>query len=100
MNKLKPCPFCGGEADFDSYLDEDLVAVKCDYCGVKTPYKSSSEAAAYFWNKRAERTCEAVADEPAPFIEWVCSKCKQPLDKAYNYCPNCGAKVVKHDETL
>lgn len=52
------------------------------------------------WNTRVERTCEAVVDEPAPFIEWVCSKCKQPLNKSDNYCSNCGAKVVKHDETL
>lgn len=34
MSELKPCPFCGGIADFVSISGG--LAVKCTSCGVKT----------------------------------------------------------------
>lgn len=53
MNKLKPCPFCGGEAAFLG----DTTTIKCkDYGGafiVTNPLISRLESA-QAWNRRAK----------------------------------------------
>lgn len=64
-NKLKPCPFCGGDADMVTVARAECpyrpheVFVSCNMCGVKTPvivvrpeycaYDKAVEA----WNRRA-----------------------------------------------
>ena len=114
---LKPCPFCGGEAqvmcmDLDS-IDEgwkvwgvwcvpDLHAEErggfqhghfIDNCATK------AEAIAA-WNTRHERTCELVGsyyyDEYDQYeFEFSCGHSVNSYDKEPpNYCPDCGAKVV------
>lgn len=60
--KLKPCPFCGGEADASIYKDEDLAThnivdwyrVGCSKCGVffAIPDGYDGGTAAEQWNKR------------------------------------------------
>lgn len=66
MQKLKPCPFCGGKAAFHNCaeLENEAMAAKitgqvgihCCTCRVATlPYESHEEAAAA-WNRRAEQT--------------------------------------------
>lgn len=61
MSKLKPCPFCGGEAimrHISSIMDV-FSYVTCTRCGVQSPnFKVSSEyasddKAAEAWNRRA-----------------------------------------------
>ena len=43
-----------------------------------------------------ERTCHAVEDvSVGGYVSWRCSECEQPINKADNYCSNCGAKVVE-----
>lgn len=59
---LKPCPFCGGQAEFISayegqgYSLEDYVAVKCTCCGISTKGINNSvrfkEDAMKLWNRR------------------------------------------------
>lgn len=125
--ELKPCPFCGGEAlmeaiDFDDYdytkPSEVIWWVRCSVCGAETDEYSGldeAEAAAIkAWNGRAERTCHIVATwKDSDFVnDWnyKCSECGCfiPVDerdiktgevfRAANYCPTCGAKVVKEGE--
>ena len=53
------------------------------------------------WNTRAERTCYNaigygfIPDEDTPAFK--CSECGEThlCDNWYDYCPNCGAKVVE-----
>ena len=77
MNKLKPCPFCGGEATLiqksSNYRTEPVVirntfVVGCEFCDIYTPefqsaiYQTSNgevhinstgaEEAAEVWNRR------------------------------------------------
>lgn len=66
--KLKPCPFCGGEAQLLTKYDSEgrkLVRARCSVCYAQSPYKASPElhgwfrwieqyAAAAAWNGRAE----------------------------------------------
>lgn len=58
MERLKPCPFCGGNADFvqvTRHIDNNRVVVKCDMCGASTKAFSDKhpEKAFIAWNRRA-----------------------------------------------
>ncbi len=63
--KLKPCPFCGGKAKFQTVdksmlYNRDLVWVFCSQCKAESNrfesnlYSSAVEDAAKAWNRRAE----------------------------------------------
>lgn len=42
-----------------------------------------------------ERTCHAVDDvSVGGYVSWRCSECGQPINKADNYCSNCGVRLV------
>ncbi len=46
-------------------------------------------------NARTERTCRY---ESTNRCTWVCTSCSREVDVlhyGYNYCPNCGAKVIE-----
>lgn len=104
---LKPCPFCGGEAELvtgtrrDGEYIENCAFVRCERCGAKTyefhECMTAEEVQGYatdVWNERAERTCRYVGDE----ISGGCSECRGWLDPACSYCPSCGARVVSGDD--
>ena len=104
-DKLKPCPFCGGEAHIQTHEFvgcANTYGVVCLGCGVETRqfYESKSEVIK-MWNTRVR-----------PQGEWLkfglgrgtrilfCTNCERrievPLsqgDSNYNFCPNCGADM-------
>ena len=94
MSELKPCPFCGGEAEI--YRHALVSWVRCKECGVDTPaaLPQDEQLDIDFWNTRAERTCENVDDHKT--VWFICSVCgyTQKLSHTRSYCSNCGAKVV------
>lgn len=110
--ELKPCPFCGGEANLVEDPHNWVWSIGCsnDKClgfsGLGWTYTSEREAAEA-WNTRAERTCRAIPHDNLNESEgmgdaWeVCSECGALLavitdnQTTPNYCPNCGAKVVE-----
>ena len=49
--KLKPCPFCGGEAAVSERYDE-YCAVRCITCGAKTNFSMTKKGAIELWNRR------------------------------------------------
>lgn len=58
MTKLKPCPFCGGEAEM---IENDLAArsvyiVMCKVCDSMTATRFTQEEAAGAWNRRTNET--------------------------------------------
>ena len=91
---LRPCPFCGAEAEIvrngsGSYF------VRCadKQCAAKTRlYHENENGARLAWNRRAERTCHMVDNG----CELCCSECdcRHDYDDEPNYCHNCGARVV------
>lgn len=48
--ELKPCPFCGGNAEMKSYT---MFWVVCDDCLSETTVYSTEEEAIEAWNRRA-----------------------------------------------
>lgn len=69
MKKLKPCPFCGGEANMLScdktgsyvsygigiYMGREMThkIVRCEKCGIRTKHYATSKGAFNAWNRRA-----------------------------------------------
>ena len=50
-SKLKPCPFCGGEATLiKGYF---CWWVKCEKCGAETVVETSTTKAIALWNVRS-----------------------------------------------
>ena len=57
---LKPCPFCGGKADYKTYLD-NAAYVECRKCRTTSDVFNSTDfydlnciAASEAWNRRCE----------------------------------------------
>lgn len=93
-DELTPCPFCGGEAKIQEY-NGGFAAVGCStgrcYMHPHAFGFPSAEDAIQKWNRRAERTCYPVLEDET----LVCSECGEDIDGyGWNYCPNCGARVV------
>ena len=60
MEKLKPCPFCGGEAEL---IDAEIhprwyVRCKGKYCVEQSCCFASKTTAVMRWNRRVERSKE------------------------------------------
>ena len=116
MSDLKPCPFCGGEAEviFDGDGEISAVAVKCKDCGIMTThYLDDARKAIEAWNSQADTEqraenahwteCEVFDNADYEIPQWQsarCSKCGKyhttpymySFDK-FQYCPNCGARM-------
>ena len=64
--KLKPCPFCGGEARLTQYYPGRNYSVQCSVCGAITLHYTNAVDAARAWNRR-------VDNKP---IRQSCKSCK------------------------
>ena len=111
MDKLKPCPFCGGEAELTSRRvnsGQTLYRYRCASCHAAIGrwhggISGYDYTAAETWNTRAERTCQRVSSaievgevngHKIAIPEYRCGECNRWLSDADKYCPNCGAKVI------
>lgn len=104
--ELKPCPFCGGEAELnesESVFPYFSIWCKNENCiaGAVQVKDFDKERLVNAWNTRAERNCKMIPNGDADFAATLaCSVCGN-VESVYaisadefNYCPNCGAKVV------
>ena len=106
MTDLKPCPFCGGQAElfkgkFGFWHVKCGGRPECSVLPLTNSASTEAEAIAA-WNSRAERTCEIKhVKGGAMYDVWRCSACGYEFVESVseasivqNYCPNCGARVV------
>lgn len=58
MDKLKPCPFCGGDVRFDKeysyFRDNMLYCDGCDMVFTLDDYAASDDDIVRVWNRRAD----------------------------------------------
>lgn len=97
-DELLPCPFCGGEGleVVTGKAGQNRYKIVCSGCGVKTFETVASPLHRKAWNRRYERTTTMTTD--AGSQHWYsCDTCGCDGYAAElpNYCPNCGARVVK-----
>lgn len=88
-----------GACDMHNTWDRAVCSIHKGGCGASTGYASCPSKAAALWNRRAERTCHIVQVELG---SWECDRCGTGIycdavdePPSCNYCPACGAKVVK-----
>lgn len=92
---LRPCPFCGGNAELKTYRDNlrgDTFAAMCQKtdCPGRTYRKRATiKAAIEAWNRR-----EAPENRALPFsYQYTCRKCGWKTGEQaerFRYCPMCG----------
>lgn len=114
MIELKPCPFCGGEADCSNsrfiQYGRKKWAVECPCCGVVSHFFDTEEEAIAAWNRRTDNIDAVPAKHGwwEEVKEWdfkardyfiagyTCSCCGtwyfHPQD-TFKHCPSCGAKM-------
>ena len=112
MEKLEPCPFCGGEAYIAEYEPRLYrpcwnrpYSVWCNECDLAFGWDSdyggqfdTKKQAAEAWNRRAD-----TEKHGHYIIDWLgtprCSVCgEEYIDSTKKYCPNCGARMDKPEE--
>lgn len=88
--ELKPCPFCGSKKARKHKNVWKMYTVVCEACGASIGNWYSEVQAENIWNMRSERTCHGI-----PYHgELKCSVCGNIWEYKYDYCPDCGARVV------
>lgn len=61
MEKLKPCPFCGGEAVMQAPNMHHVTCIACRDCMVSSKWGKPEDVVA-MWNKRVEPTAKSALD--------------------------------------
>lgn len=92
IEELKPCPFCGSEAEIytGSYHPFSLRSydyVYCKGCGVTTRMYDTEREAAEAWNK-----CNTVKYEPTSYS---CRACKNATDEEIKRLKSENARLQK-----
>ena len=104
MNKLKPCPFCGGTAKKVYKSSGQTIHIECEQCRAQFPKSTNENAFDEAWNSRVERTCELNGTISWEWHTTSTTFYTHSLSCGHNitttepqppnYCEECGARVV------
>lgn len=66
MEKLKPCPFCGGKPSvgyYEPFEGQGLYSIECGWCEIApaTPDYNSRKEASEAWNTRKKNNVPVAA---------------------------------------
>lgn len=95
MSKLKPCPFCGGEAELEKAGGGvfETWYVTCATCCASV-WENTEAEAIEAWNTRREVLyIKPIEDGNGHFTSNRCGRCLEWLGYDWNYCPKCGVRV-------
>lgn len=102
--QLRPCPFCGGEANiYQMHFCGTTYTCECSDCGIETKPMDTEAEAIEAWNRRAEPERKSMVWKPAkgrPAYEKGICNCGyvlSVLQRDFVYCPECGAKLEWSD---
>lgn len=113
---LKPCPFCGGQADIENIgsgevEDEYFYMISCEECGASACFGDDSETkdgAISKWNRRVKMYVDNSNKEKVKKIKnrndmkidntvyrqgtelYKCPRCDSYIRANQNYCSECG----------
>lgn len=98
--ELKPCPFCGGEADLAKGKFGDGKTshyVECMKCAGMADMYGDSDSAIAAWNTRTKATTLADSEKQVKKLEGVLKKALNGLEWAYSQGePECeGRKLIR-----
>lgn len=93
--EIKPCPFCGGEAEVIESDHSGTFFCWCDSCETRGNYYDTGAEAIEAWNKRTVLTCTKETAGEGETHWYRCSNCKHAIDPGAYFCSLCGAKVVE-----
>ena len=90
---LKPCPFCGGNAEVKKCHHSKKYYVRCTECGVETSHQLFDRLAIDSWNNRLHSKWELRPDGATDCM--YCKNCGfgMPINNLGRYCPHCGYKM-------
>ena len=107
MEKIKPCPFCGGEAEvrpsyLASYSNPAPFYVRCMKCGATgNLYCATEQEAIEQWNRRAyykDLKDGVIYTATIPQVQSVQSSCEKMEGKdSLRSCPFCGRMPIMED---
>jgi hypothetical protein len=98
---LKPCPFCGREANFASEDGEHWIICSNPSCGSRphTGHVGDEfvDVICEKWNKRADNTVCGTWKVRKNIKNAACSECGTPFAhyEIYRYCPQCGVRMAE-----
>lgn len=86
MEKLRPCPFCGGNAEYSNHvyyvgqgIGEYSEFVYCKKCKTTTPYCGSIGESIKVCNRRSD-------DSPRKFVKLFCKiSCNEEAGNCFRY---------------
>lgn len=108
--ELLPCPFCGGEAEYEIYGDEnEYDQVKCKQCGFWFDAPNYDVSSREIWNRRVPSAGQWTKDVPTEKGYYWCFRksWSQPKparvfifgEKWYVDTPNGGARLKEFCKT-
>lgn len=104
---IKPCPFCGGEANVKMWCDPDTpYLVMCESCKASVKDYATEAEAIEAWNHRVatdtnvgSKVAKVLNQEQISRYKFgSCGTCGAPVVKPDKYCSECGAKLDWSDD--
>ena len=94
QNKLLPCPFCGGEAEWGH---KDKNWIRCKKCSCESLYYENKDDAIKFWNTRKpiERIVERLEEVKMNHFLTIANTGDGKLDFAYEKVGNAFDKAIE-----
>lgn len=101
--QLRPCPFCGGEANiYQMHFWGTTYTCECSDCGIETKPMDTEAEAIEAWNRRVatdknvgdkERMAKVVCNGTTMGLSFCCGNCGKPVHSEGKYCHHCGVKL-------